>query len=88
MSLVQSFPKTQKNTTQLLQFSYLIENKTYDPYLLDINCNVKLSNTGLLYGDAVMYWLLDKILTKMESKILEFKYNTKAQEKIDKIHKR
>lgn len=37
LSMVQRFLKTYTNTTQLLEFQYLLEEGTFDPWLFNIN---------------------------------------------------
>ena len=87
LTLVQRFQKENKNTTQLLEFQYILEDKTYDPWLLGINWNVKLSSTGVMHRDALIYSLLDKIFDKLELKILKHKLKAKANKRINKMFK-
>lgn len=72
LPLIKNFPK-EKKTCQLLEFQYVVEDQTFNPWLMNISTNVKLMSTGVLYLDIMQLCLVDKVFDNLKAKLHDMK---------------
>ena len=74
--MLKTLPNSE-NTCQLLEFQYIIEDKTYTPWLINIESNIKISTTGLVFNDALRLCMLHHIFNKIEERLVKIKAEQK-----------